>query len=31
VQAAAAEGLQFRKTVNMPANNLSVIFIKDGG
>jgi len=31
VKAAAAEGLQFRKTVNMPANNLSVIFIKDGG
>ncbi|MGY8991680.1 MAG: DUF938 domain-containing protein [Rhodospirillales bacterium] len=31
VKVAAAEGLQFHQTVNMPANNVSVIFIKNGG
>lgn len=31
VKVAAVEGLQFHQTVNMPANNVSVIFIKDGG
>jgi hypothetical protein len=31
VKVAAAEGLQFHQTVNMPANNVSVIIIKNGG
>ena len=31
VKAASAQGLKFRQTVEMPANNLSVIFVKERG
>ena len=31
IDAAAAQGLQFRQAVTMPANNLSVVFIKSRG